>query len=73
METRDMVRMVNQMADFFKSYSEQEAVEGIADHLTKFWDPGLRREFFAHVDKGGDGFNSLVIQAAALMKRPQQV
>lgn len=71
METRDMVRMANQISDFFKSYSEKEALAGIADHITKFWDPRMRTDFFAHVDKGGDGFSELVKKSAALVKRPR--
>jgi formate dehydrogenase subunit delta len=71
METRDMVRMANQISDFFKSYSEQEAIDGIADHITKFWEPRMRRDFFAHMDAGGEGMSDLVKRAAALVKRPK--
>jgi formate dehydrogenase subunit delta len=71
METRDMVRMANQISDFFKSYSEQEAIEGIADHITKFWDPRMRKDFFAHLENGGEGFSDLVKKSAALVKRPK--
>ncbi len=71
METRDMVRMANQISDFFKSYSEKEALEGIADHITKFWDPRMRKDFFEHMEKGGEGFSALVVKAAVLVKKPK--
>jgi formate dehydrogenase subunit delta len=71
METRDMVRMANQIAGFFKSYGEKEALEGIADHLNKFWEPRMRRDLFAHLDKGGEGINDLVKRAAVNVKRPK--
>jgi formate dehydrogenase subunit delta len=71
MQTGDMVRMANQISDFFKSYSEKEALEGIADHISKFWDPRMRRMFFAHVDDGGEGFSELVKKAAVLVKKPK--
>jgi formate dehydrogenase subunit delta len=71
METRDIVRMANQISDFFKSYSEQEAIEGIAEHITKFWDPRMRRDFFAHMEKGGEGLSELVKKSAVLVKRPK--
>ena len=67
----DMIRMANQMADFFKSYGEQEAIAGIADHISKFWEPRMRRDFFAHMDAGGAGFSDLVKKAAADVKRPK--
>ena len=55
METRDTVRMANQISSFFKSYSEKEALEGIAEHINKFWEPRMRTLFFALIDKGGEG------------------
>ncbi len=71
METRDMVRMANQIADFFKAYGETEAVEGIAEHINKFWEPRMRTILFAHVDTGGEGLHPLVVKAAATVKRPK--
>jgi formate dehydrogenase subunit delta len=71
METRDMMRMANQIADFFKAYGETEALEGIAEHINKFWEPRMRRDFFVHLDKGGEGLDPLVVKAAAHVKRPK--
>jgi formate dehydrogenase subunit delta len=71
MQTADMIRMANQISDFFKSYSEQEAIAGIADHITKFWDPRMRKDFFMHMDAGGDGLSDLVKKSAELVKRPK--
>ena len=55
--------MANQIGDFFKSYPEGEAVEGIATHIQKFWDPRMRRAIFAHLNKGGDGLKPLTLKA----------
>jgi formate dehydrogenase subunit delta len=71
MQTHDMIRMANQISEFFKSYTEKEAIEGIADHITKFWEPRMRRDFFAHMEKGGVGFSDLVKKAAADVKPPK--
>jgi formate dehydrogenase subunit delta len=71
MQTHDMVRMANQIADFFKSYTEREAIDGIADHINKFWDPRIRKDFFVLVDSGGAGLSDLVLKAAADIKRPK--
>ena len=69
METKDMVRMANQISDFFKSYSEQEALAGIADHISKFWDPRMRKAIFAHLDAGGAGLDPDVRDAIATLKK----
>ncbi len=71
MQTQDMIRMANQISDFFKSYTEKEAIAGISDHISKFWEPGMRRDFFAHMESGGAGFSDLVKQAAVEVKRPR--
>jgi formate dehydrogenase subunit delta len=71
MQTDDMVRMANQISDFFKSYTEKEAIAGIADHISKFWDPSIRRDFLAHIEAGGAGFSELVKKSAADVKRPK--
>ena len=71
METRDTVRMANQIGDFFKSYPEQEALDGIAEHINKFWEPRMRRNFFALADAGGADFSEIVKKAVPLIKRPK--
>ncbi len=71
METRDMLRMANQISDFFKSYSRDEAIAGIAEHINKFWEPRMRRMFFAHLDAREPGFDELVVAAAVTIKRPK--
>jgi formate dehydrogenase subunit delta len=72
METRDMVRMANQIGDFFKGYGETEARKEIAYHINAFWEPRMRRIFFAHLDKGGEGLSEIVKAAATLVKRPKE-
>lgn len=42
MQDADLIRMANQIADFFQPYEREEAVEGIATHLRNFWDPRMR-------------------------------
>jgi formate dehydrogenase subunit delta len=50
----DLARMANQIALFFEPYPEAEALEGVRDHLEKFWDPAMRRELIA-MDSQQDG------------------
>ena len=47
MQADDLVRMANQIAHFFSPYPEEDAVEGVRDHLAKFWDPHMRKELQA--------------------------
>lgn len=67
-----LVYMANQIAGFFETMKQEEAVEGVADHINKFWEPRMRRQLFEIVDRGGDGLKPLVMEAAAHIKRPQE-
>lgn len=72
MQSDDLVRMANQIAQFFSAYPEEDAVEGVRDHLVKFWPPSMRKELVAIT--GGlqpiDGeLHPLVFRAAAALRR----
>ena len=43
----DLVRMANQIAQFFSVYPEEDAIEGVRDHVVKFWPPGMRKDLVA--------------------------
>ncbi|MBZ9966043.1 formate dehydrogenase subunit delta [Mesorhizobium sp. BR1-1-2] len=65
-----LVRMANQIAAFFHSRPREEGVAGVAEHINKFWEPRMRRQFFEMLDSGGDGFDELVVAASTRIKRP---
>lgn len=65
METKDMVRMANQIASYFRAYPEEEAVKETAKHLKSFWEPRMRKLLDVHVAKGGEGLEPLVLKAHA--------
>lgn len=64
MDTADMVHQANQIAQFFASYPEAEAVPGVADHFRKFWEPRMRKQLLAYISSGGEGLHTLVLAAA---------
>ncbi len=48
-----LVRMANQIGNFFDAMPDRdEALQGIAQHIQKFWEPRMRRELLAHLDSG---------------------
>jgi NADH-dependant formate dehydrogenase delta subunit FdsD. len=57
MDIDNLVRMANRIGDFYDAMpNREEALQEIATHLRKFWEPRMRREILAHVDltTGGD-------------------
>ena len=71
MENRDMLRMANQIADFFRSYPHDDAVKEAANHLNNYWDPRMRKHFFDYLAKGGEGLDPLIVEAAAQVRKPK--
>ena len=63
MNTSDVVRMANQIADFFAVYPKAEALDGIAKHIHATWEPRLRNALKAHIDTGGAGLKPLCLEA----------
>ena len=58
-----LVRMANQIAEFFRAYPAEEARAGIADHIRSFWTRVMREELQALVTRGGGGLHPLVLGA----------
>ena len=68
MTTQNLVYMANQVAAFFASYPEAEAIDGTANHLKSYWDPRMRRGIEAHIkDKAGAGLSHIAMEAVKRM------
>ena len=64
MNNDTLVRMANQIAEFFDAMPEREqALHDIADHLRKFWEPRMRRQLLDHLDRGGEGWSASLLEA----------
>ncbi|OWV71552.1 formate dehydrogenase [Rhizobium sp. R634] len=66
-----LVYMANQIATFFKSQPADEAVQGVATHINKFWEPRMRRQLFEIIEKEENGLDALVLQAAPMIRKPE--
>jgi formate dehydrogenase subunit delta len=58
-----LVKMANQIGDFFGSQKSIDRVAGIVEHIQKFWDPRMRANIVEHVSHGGAGLNPLPLEA----------
>lgn len=66
--TEKLVYMANQIGQFFMSQGEAGAVDGIATHIRKFWDPRMRKDILAHLDAGGAGLQPPVRKAVESLR-----
>jgi formate dehydrogenase subunit delta len=72
MEAEGLVRMANQIAHFFSPYPEEDAIEGVHDHLVKFWDPGMRKDLLSiasGLTPSPQPLHALVLRAADRLRR----
>ncbi|MCF4128958.1 formate dehydrogenase subunit delta [Methylobacterium sp. SyP6R] len=58
-----LVRMANQIAAFFRSYPEDEAVAGIHKHIVAFWTPRMREQLAAYCGEADHGLDPLALTA----------
>jgi formate dehydrogenase subunit delta len=63
-----LVYMANQIGAFFKSQNMHTASANIAEHITKFWDPRMRKAILAHLDAGGEGLDPAAHQAVETLR-----
>jgi formate dehydrogenase subunit delta len=66
-----LVTMANDIANYFHSETDREvAVDGIVGHITRFWEPRMRRKILAHyAQNNGEGLNDLAHAAIEKLAR----
>lgn len=68
-----LVDMANQISLFFESRpTEEEQVGGVTDHITRFWEPRMRRGIIEHLAAGGEGLRDNAKRAIERLAMPKQ-
>ncbi|MFD4841626.1 formate dehydrogenase subunit delta [Achromobacter sp. NPDC058515] len=56
MEIVNLIRMANRIGQFFDAMPDRpEALEGVANHIHKFWEPRMRNELLGFLAQCPDG------------------
>jgi len=65
MDANNLIHMANRIGAFFAAMPDRpEAIEGVAQHIERYWEPRMRRELLAHVDgHAGEGLDEIVLAA----------
>ena len=64
-----LARMANQIGEFYAAMPENEATEGTATHLKRYWTPKMIREFIAYADAGHAHLNPTAAHAVEALKQ----
>jgi formate dehydrogenase subunit delta len=68
MRAERLVSMANDIGAFWAAEPDKnEAARNVAGHLTRFWDPRMRRQIVAHYREGGAGLNDIARSAVAML------
>jgi len=70
MRPERIIHEANQIALFMETMPKDERVDGVANHINDYWEPRIRRKFFALVEEGVEGFRPLVLEAVPRIRRP---
>ena len=69
MRAERLVSMANDISAFFNAEADKAvAAKNVAHHITRYWDPRMRREIVAHYrEAGGAGLDPLARSAIDLL------
>jgi formate dehydrogenase subunit delta len=64
-DNNNLIRMVNRIGAFFAAMpNRDEAMNDIAQHVRRFWEPRMRRQLFEHIDQHhAEGIDEIVVKA----------
>ena len=65
MDAENLIRMANRIGEFFDATPDRtEAMDGVATHFARFWEPRMRRQMLQLLDSpSGDAIAPLVAEA----------
>lgn len=70
MDSQNLIKMANQIGQFFESMpNREEAEKDIATHLKRFWDPRMRRVIVASLDSDEASAMSPIVREALTTHR----
>jgi formate dehydrogenase subunit delta len=70
MKVSTMVHNANQIGLFFAGYPHEEAVAGVANHISKYWERRMRDQIQKYVAQGGGSLHELVLEALKRLQVP---
>jgi formate dehydrogenase subunit delta len=61
-----IVRMANDIGNFFRAETDRQvALDGISNHINKFWTRRMRQRLLEYVRQGGNELDELPLAAVA--------
>jgi len=63
-----LIKMANEIGDFFSGATGEQAARDVASHLRRFWDPRMRAQMLKYYqERSGAGLSEVARSAVALL------
>ena len=63
-----LIKMANEIGDFFSGATGEQAAQDVASHLRRFWDPRMRAQMLKYYEeRQGAGLSEVARSAVALL------
>ena len=63
-----LIKMANEIGDFFAGATGEQAARDVASHLRRFWDPRMRAQMLKYYEqRQGAGLSEVAKSAVALL------
>jgi len=63
-----LVKMANQIGDFFTPMPQDEATKGVATHLRRYWTPKMISEIIGYSESGDARLNPVAARGVRSLK-----
>lgn len=74
MNINRLIEMANDIGNYFKAEPDHnEAVNGIRNHLQRFWEQRMQQQIIEYLEKGGDELDPLVHEAVSKLRDSQNI
>lgn len=64
MDVKRLVAMANDISNFFAADPDKDAaIDQVANHLRRYWEPRMREQIRGYVSEGGAGLSAISLAA----------
>ena len=70
MNIDNLIEMANDIGNYFKSEpNHEEAVNGVFDHINRFWEARMQKQIISYLEDNGKGLDPIVAQAVSRLRK----
>ncbi len=68
-----LIKMANQIGEFFDGVSHEQAAADVANHLNRYWEPRMRKQIISYCEeRHGAGLTNVALAAVQILRQQAQ-